>query len=131
MSSSTRYRSLSLRHRRLHVLPRRNGPIVRDRRGIKAQTVVDIARGDGRVPDVRKHLPALGVGGVVRAGHEAGSAPAGVRVVAVGLAGVVGEGAEGGARGRGDGVRLGEGQRALGGDVDLLAAGDFDVLESR
>lgn len=45
-----------------------------------------------------------------------------------GLAGLVGEAADGRARRDVGGVGLGEAQGTGGVDVDLLAAGDFDVL---
>jgi hypothetical protein len=48
--------------------------------------------------------------------------------VGPGLAGDVGEAANGGARGNTSGVGLGEAQCARGSDVDLLTTGDLDIL---
>lgn len=110
---------------RLSVLPSRNITLIRQGESRETQTISNIARGDGRIANSGKHLPAL-VGG--RAGHEPARAPAVEGVVRPRGAGLVGQVTDRGTRGDRGGVGLGEAQGAGGVDVDLLAAGDFDVL---
>jgi hypothetical protein len=112
----------------LGVLPRVTGLVSRRRNSREAQAILDIPTGHSGVLQSSKDLP-LAI--LRRASHEARSAPAGVHVVAEGLVGGtwhVLEWAAGRAGGNIRGVGLGELEGALGGDVDLLTAGDCDAL---
>ena len=116
----------------LDVLPGSGGSLVRRSNGRESEAVPDVAGGDGGVVGGSEDLP-LGVtghnGGVGGgAGHEAVLVgPAAEGAV---LTGLVGEALSRGARGKVAGVRGGERESALGVDVDALAAGDSDVLDS-
>lgn len=109
----------------LDILPSSDRSIGSNSEGIKAQAISDIATGHGSILSSSKHLPLVTL---VRASHEARSTGTGESPAAEGLAGSVLEGAGGRASGDVGRVGDGEGQGAAGGDVDLLAAGDFDVL---
>lgn len=110
---------------RLNILPSRNITLVRHRNGRETQTIIGVTGGHGRIGRGDKDLPAL-VGG--RTGHESACAPGVEGIVRQGVASLVGESADDGARGDVGGVGLGEAQGAGGVDIKFLAAGDFDVL---
>lgn len=110
---------------RLSVLPSRNITLIRQSQSRETQAISKIARRNGRIADGGKHLPALVSGW---AGHEPARAPAVEGVVRPGGTGLVGQVADQGTRGDRGGVSLGEAQGAGGVDVDLLAAGDFNIL---
>lgn len=109
----------------LNVLPSRNIPVIWQRNSRETQTISDIPRRNGGIAQSGKHLPALVRG---RTGHETSCTPAVEGVVVPGSPGLVGQVTDGGTGGDGGGVGLGEAQSAGGVNVDLLAAGDFDVL---
>ena len=105
----------------LDVLPGRSATGVSESTGREAQAVVLVARGNLQVLNGGKDLVAV-VGG--RAGQETVTLEGPVSGIALGL---VGEFTDDGALGHGGGVGLGEAHGTGGIDVDLLAAGDFDV----
>lgn len=110
---------------RLSVLPGRHITLIRQSQSREPQTISNVAQRNGRIADGGKHLPAL-VGG--RAGHEPAGATAVEGVVRPGGTRLVGQVADRGTWGDIGGVSLGEAQGAGGVDVDLLAAGDFNIL---
>lgn len=113
-------------HTNLDILPssRRRALLSRDSHSREVDAVLHIARGHLRILDISKHL----VAGVNRASHPARAGLALPGPVAERLAGLVLEAGCDGAGGHAGGVGDGEFQLAAGRDVQLLAAGDLDVL---
>lgn len=75
------------------ILPRRDRPFISNRESIKAKTIIHIAGRNGGILDGGEDLPVT----VLGAGHEARGTLARVGVVGEAKAGLVLEGAEGGA----------------------------------
>lgn len=99
--------------------------LVRQGESRETKAIANITLGHGGILHGGKDLPAIVLG---RAGHQASCVPSVKGVVGPGLARDVGEAANGGTRGDASGVGLGEAQSARGSDVDLLTAGDLDIL---
>lgn len=109
----------------LSVLPSTRGCSIGSQ-GTEAKAFSHVTLGNSGVLDSGKHLPALVLS---RASHEARSTPAVEGVVAIILAGLVVEGTHGGALRDIGGVGLGEGQSAVGVNIDLLTARDHNALK--